>query len=134
MTALCAGQATTDDDPWFSDDPADQEYAKRVCALCVRRLSCLDGALAREEPHGVWGGLTSAERAALLMFTDDLLQPTDTGHGSRGRYVAGCHCGECTAANTAWMAEYRATDRPAPVTARETVDQQIQLTFEGISA
>ncbi len=41
---------------WFSDLPADLELAKAHCAPCPIRGSCLAGALARHEPHGVWGG------------------------------------------------------------------------------
>jgi WhiB family redox-sensing transcriptional regulator len=41
---------------WFSDRPADLELAKAHCRPCPLRGPCLDGALARREPHGVWGG------------------------------------------------------------------------------
>jgi WhiB family redox-sensing transcriptional regulator len=41
---------------WFSERPADLELAKSHCQPCPLRRSCLDGALARREPHGVWGG------------------------------------------------------------------------------
>lgn len=41
---------------WFSDRPADLELAKAHCRPCPLRGACLDGALARREPHGVWGG------------------------------------------------------------------------------
>ncbi len=41
---------------WFSDLPADLELAKAHCALCPLRGPCLAGAIARAEPHGVWGG------------------------------------------------------------------------------
>lgn len=41
---------------WFSEDPADLEYAKSLCADCPLRTMCLDGALERGEPWGVWGG------------------------------------------------------------------------------
>jgi WhiB family redox-sensing transcriptional regulator len=36
--------------------------AKSVCAACIVRRQCLDYALATEEPHGVWGGMTGEER------------------------------------------------------------------------
>ena len=41
---------------FFSDDPVDIARAKAICAKCVLRAPCLAGALAREEPWGVWGG------------------------------------------------------------------------------
>lgn len=45
-----------DADLWFAETPAELEYAKRLCADCPVRVSCLAGALARGEPWGVWGG------------------------------------------------------------------------------
>lgn len=41
---------------WFAESPADVEAAKALCGPCPARASCLDGALARQEPWGVWGG------------------------------------------------------------------------------
>jgi WhiB family redox-sensing transcriptional regulator len=41
---------------WFSEQPADLDLAKAYCRPCPLRGPCLDGALARGEPHGVWGG------------------------------------------------------------------------------
>ena len=40
--------------------------AKRICADCAVREECLDFALRVREPHGIWGGLTEAERRPLL--------------------------------------------------------------------
>jgi len=45
-----------DADLWFSDTPAGLEEAKVRCAACPLRPQCLEGALARREPWGVWGG------------------------------------------------------------------------------
>lgn len=45
-----------DPDLWFAEAPADLERAKEFCATCPVRAACLDGALLRREPHGVWGG------------------------------------------------------------------------------
>ena len=36
--------------------PADVEFAKALCVDCPVRELCLDGALERREPWGVWGG------------------------------------------------------------------------------
>ncbi|WP_041452167.1 WhiB family transcriptional regulator [Hoyosella subflava] len=45
-----------DPDLWFADSPADLEYAKTLCAACPVRARCLELALDRQEPWGVWGG------------------------------------------------------------------------------
>ena len=41
---------------FFSHDRKVVDQAKAICAGCSRRESCLDGALERREPWGVWGG------------------------------------------------------------------------------
>ena len=41
---------------WFAESPADVEAAKALCLDCPFQASCLDGALVRREPWGVWGG------------------------------------------------------------------------------
>ena len=41
------------------------EDAKRICAPCVVRLTCLRWALDTGQEHGVWGGLSEAERRGL---------------------------------------------------------------------
>lgn len=43
-------------DLWFAERPEDVEVAKALCAACPIRQACLDGALQRGEPWGVWGG------------------------------------------------------------------------------
>ena len=45
-----------DPELFFADSPADVEFAKTLCATCPVRLDCLNGALERHEPWGVWGG------------------------------------------------------------------------------
>jgi len=64
VAELLESSATLDDrlpcrrdpDLWFADSPADLERAKTLCAGCPLKQQCLDGALARSEPWGVWGG------------------------------------------------------------------------------
>lgn len=41
---------------FFSDKVADIAKAKAICATCPVLAPCLQGALEREEPCGVWGG------------------------------------------------------------------------------
>ena len=58
------GAAPVDElDIEFGDGPdqvesrgADVECAKALCRGCRARLGCLEGALDRREPWGVWGG------------------------------------------------------------------------------
>lgn len=45
-----------DPELWFAESPADVEQAKALCLSCPVREMCLDGALERREPWGVWGG------------------------------------------------------------------------------
>ena len=45
-----------DPELWFAESPADVEFAKTLCVDCPVRALCLDGALERREPWGVWGG------------------------------------------------------------------------------
>jgi WhiB family transcriptional regulator, redox-sensing transcriptional regulator len=46
------------DDPelFFAEAPEDVEAAKALCQGCRAREVCLEGALERREPWGVWGG------------------------------------------------------------------------------
>jgi WhiB family redox-sensing transcriptional regulator len=41
---------------FFSEELQDIAKAKSLCAQCPNLLSCLEGAIARHEPWGVWGG------------------------------------------------------------------------------
>ena len=43
-------------DVFFSEELADIIEAKRICAACPVIAPCLEGAIARAEPCGVWGG------------------------------------------------------------------------------
>jgi len=54
--ARCADGNGTLTGLFFSDNVVDIARAKAMCALCPLRFECLEGALEREEPWGVWGG------------------------------------------------------------------------------
>ena len=43
-------------DVFFSEAPGKIAHAKSICAECPIREWCLEGALERGEPCGVWGG------------------------------------------------------------------------------
>jgi WhiB family redox-sensing transcriptional regulator len=45
-----------DPELWFASSPTAVERAKELCRSCPVRAMCLDEALARREPWGVWGG------------------------------------------------------------------------------
>jgi len=47
---------TEDPELFFAEAPADVEAAKALCQGCRARVACLEGALERREPWGVWGG------------------------------------------------------------------------------
>ena len=53
--ALCRNQ-NTPTDVFFSEDIGEIAHAKRICAECPVLAACLEGAIARQEPYGVWGG------------------------------------------------------------------------------
>ena len=54
--ALCATGGGGLTAVFFSDELQDIAAAKRLCATCPVMATCLEGALARREPWGVWGG------------------------------------------------------------------------------
>jgi WhiB family redox-sensing transcriptional regulator len=62
----------TDSDPdaWHPDAGETRgpraQHAQQVCWDCPVRKECLAGALARNEPYGIWGGYTRAQRNRLV--------------------------------------------------------------------
>ncbi len=60
--------AACGDDPerQFAEDYRAMAEAKRVCSACPVQPECLAYALEHAEPFGVWGGMSSEERAAAL--------------------------------------------------------------------
>ncbi|PBC77096.1 WhiB family redox-sensing transcriptional regulator [Streptomyces sp. TLI_235] len=64
-----AACTTADADLFFPDPDTDpdgaafaERRAKDICGTCPVRAACLDAAIARRERHGIFGGLTTAER------------------------------------------------------------------------
>jgi WhiB family redox-sensing transcriptional regulator len=54
--ARCRDGAATMLNLFFSDQLDDIARAKAICTLCPLMEPCFEGALARREPWGVWGG------------------------------------------------------------------------------
>ena len=52
LTTPCVG----DPELWFAETPEALEQAKTLCRGCPLQLACLQGAIERREPWGVWGG------------------------------------------------------------------------------
>lgn len=61
--ALCA---QVDPKPFHLEKGDSPRTAKWVCGRCEVRAECLEYALQRREPYGVWGGTTPHERRKLL--------------------------------------------------------------------
>lgn len=65
--AACVGMDT---EIWFPEgnsieDQAKREHAKRICCRCPVRVTCLNWAIRQHIEHGIWGGMTAAERETL---------------------------------------------------------------------
>lgn len=54
--ALCQDGAASMSALFFSEQIDDINRAKQICQLCPVIERCLEGALDRREPWGVWGG------------------------------------------------------------------------------
>jgi WhiB family redox-sensing transcriptional regulator len=62
VEAVCA---QTDQEAFFPEKGGSTREAKKVCLSCEVREKCLEWALANDERHGVWGGLSERERRKL---------------------------------------------------------------------
>lgn len=60
--ALCA---EVDAELWFPEKGGSSRAAKMICRRCEVRADCLQFALDRNEPFGIYGGLTERERRRL---------------------------------------------------------------------
>ena len=54
--ALCRDGEGSLASVFFSEELQDIAKAKSICAECPVMVDCLEGAIARREPWGVWGG------------------------------------------------------------------------------
>ena len=57
--ALCQ---QVDPEIFFPESGHEDRTAKKVCGHCDVQAECLAFALATEQSHGVWGGLSAAQR------------------------------------------------------------------------
>lgn len=57
--ALCA---ETDPEAFFPEKGENTQEAKRICARCPLIDECLQFAFDNDEHHGIWGGMSAAER------------------------------------------------------------------------
>lgn len=71
--ALCA---QVDPDLFFPQKGADTRRPKSICATCSVQVECLDDALANNERHGIWGGVSERDRRKIQRF----LTNTNTEH------------------------------------------------------
>jgi WhiB family redox-sensing transcriptional regulator len=66
--AVCA--TIEDKDLFFPDGRTDEAerlpQLKALCASCIHRKECLEYAISRQIPYGIWGGSTPKERAVVV--------------------------------------------------------------------
>jgi WhiB family redox-sensing transcriptional regulator len=68
--AACRGEHAATFYPPLRFEPkrerlAREQAAKAICRTCPVRQACLTHALRADERHGIWGGMTDAERREL---------------------------------------------------------------------
>lgn len=96
-----------DPDLWFPEsmDDGDAAAAREVCRDCPVKETCLEYALERCEPAGIWGGLTPAQRTRRNGRT-----PKRERHRKPRSNLARTHCRhghEYTEENTVWIDGFR---------------------------
>lgn len=122
---------------WFPEgkgghNAAHKKRAKAVCALCPSRQACLDEAMAVEAQagvvrHGIFGGLTAAERYALAdsggLF-ERVCEICDTPfRADRLRKTCSPRCDQIRLARymRTYQRTYRNNGKPNPIAAHGTV-------------
>lgn len=76
--AACNDNASGLVDLFFSEQISDIRLAKEICRTCPIRVACLEGALQRREPWGVWGG---------QLFVDGKVLPVKRPRGRPPKHV-----------------------------------------------
>ena len=68
---------------FFPNDGVGVEVARRICADCPVKASCLEYALRNGIDHGVWGGTSERERRRIArrrrLAAEALLEPASPG-------------------------------------------------------
>lgn len=65
VNAACRG---TDPDAFHDSSTEVMRQAKKVCRSCEVQMECLNDALIRNDPFGVWGGTEPRERRRLNLI------------------------------------------------------------------
>jgi hypothetical protein len=82
--ALCLNY---EPDLWYSEEAGDGVKAVRICAECPVRSDCLGWALAHNETHGIWGGVSGRGRMRIrahMRQKDSSIPATIPPRGSHG--------------------------------------------------
>jgi hypothetical protein len=109
--ALCA---ETDPEAFFPGKGGSTALAKRVCAACEVRAECLQDALDRREPFGIWGGKSERERRRLGKLPNPVRQcPWHGSELSGGPVLFHCAAGHSVTAADVQEADEAAMMRRA---------------------
>jgi hypothetical protein len=84
--------------------------ALALCAVCPIAESCLADAIDSGDLDGVRGGKVPPELYEITgkrRVGQRRGRPQRAGHGTRGKYVNGCRCEPCTAANRQYVHDHR---------------------------
>jgi hypothetical protein len=106
--AACKGKT----DLFFSHrgDQSSVRKAKKICNICEVKPECLEHALHNFERYGIRAGLGPRALSKERMrrgIAQRQNQPFE--HGTRSRYVRGCRCDDCRAAQTKYQRKWRET-------------------------
>ena len=81
------------------DYEANTLKAKHICHNCPVRFECLQWAVFKNQPYGIWGGLTAKERKPLVNpkanIRDDIHH---SQHGTVATFSRRCRCVDCVIA------------------------------------
>lgn len=94
--------------------------AAHICGMCPVRRRCLIEAISRNEPHGIWGGLTRKQRKALVRARKRVRCPI-----CKGSLLARAdeHAQACLSCGVAWKT-IAPSRRNAPTTTPEYPSMQ----------
>lgn len=120
--AACSEHDTALFYPTDESNAAAYAVARRICGACPVQMDCLNTALALKEKHGVWGGLSPAQRQRTSPGPSPTTRwrrrhagrmPEGFPHGNAAYVNYGCRCPICRADHAAYNRSVRARRRPA---------------------